>query len=328
MNINSMKYNELDKLLSSMLKEENLPEVIEYDSSEINYHRSSSFIKVAGKAIYRLIKSQIFYYRYIRKKIKPLKKSPIGKILKKQRSFISLRMYIFLSKIGLTDLVEHLGGRFNDKIFANFAIVTLLYDSACDIPECKKYLKLFDDFIMNGTPIESDDIFLKLFVESMEYIKNHVDKETYDKSMDYVRIEHISQLMSIYQISDDSMTEKNLSKITFSKGGIAVLYLIHILVPHLTFQQRKALYELGGVLQIIDDITDIQEDLEANLHTLPNQKMLDQQKLLHLYYGTVNNLIEKCNMNPNKPNGTLDMLYWFSDKMIKRKYKTMIKNFK
>ncbi|UCF12391.1 MAG: class 1 isoprenoid biosynthesis enzyme [Thermoplasmatales archaeon] len=315
-----MNYNELDDLLDSLLKLEGLPSNINYRSDTINYHRRS-MIWIITKALYRLVRAEIFYLTYVRKRIGQLKKSKeIFNSLKKTGCLKSLRMYLHLSKIGLTDLLNHIGGSFNDKIFANFNIATSLYDAAFDVPECRKYLRDLDSIIVYSKNIETKDVYLALFNDCVGYLRNAMDKKSFDTFANYIKIEHISQLMSIYQLSDKKISKESLSKITFPKGGISLLALMHLMAPKMKEKQRKAIYELGAVLQLIDDIQDTKEDLRSGIQTLPNQKLLDHQDLKKLFFGAVNNLIYKCDINPNQANGSLDMLCWFADVLLERRY--------
>ena len=317
-----MDYQELDALLDSLLKSVDLPSTIPYHGDNITYQRKQR-VRILFKAVYRLMKAQLFYMDYIKKKIRPLKKTEETYIaLKKTRCLKNLRTYLYLSKIGLTDLANHLGGRFRDGLFANFAVATMIYDASFDIPVCRKYLKEFDAFIMNNTPVKASDKCLELFKESVDYLRESLGQEKFDTFMNFVKIEHISQLMSIYQIADEEVTKEDLLKITFSKGGISSLALMYLMAPNMKKEEQKAIYELGAVLQLIDDISDIEEDLKIGIQTLPNQKLLTYQELKALYFGTVNNLTKKCNMNPQKPNGTLDMLCWFDDIILEKRYKT------
>ena len=142
--------------------------------------------------------------------------------------------------------------------------------------------------------------------------------------MNFVKIENVSQLMSIYQVSEEKVSKDILFKITFSKGGISALALTYLMVPKLNENEKKAIYELGAAMQLMDDISDIDEDLKSGIQTLPNLKLLNYEELKKLFQGTVNNLIEKCKMNPNHPNSTLDMLCWFSDFFMERRYRTKL----
>lgn len=315
-----MDYSELDTLLDALLELENLPSNINYKSDNINYHRRNK-LWIIIKALYRLMKAEIFYRTYMRKRLHSLKKDRVMfDSLKKTRCIRALKVYLYLAKVGLTDLMIHMGSNFDNKLFANFAIGTMLYDASFDIPECRKYLRDFDARIMSNEPIESKDEFLTLFNNSVDYLRNTLDAATFDTFAKYIRIEHISQLMSIYQLSDKKVSKESLLKITFAKGGISGLALMHIMVPKMKEKERKAIYELGAVMQLIDDISDIEEDSKGGIQTLPNQKLLTYREFKQLYFGTVNNVIDKFGIDPSHPNGTLDMLCWFADSMLEKRY--------
>jgi len=317
-----MDYYELDTLLDLLLKTEKLPSKIEYSSDKINYHRQHR-LRILLKAVYRLSKAQLFYMNYMKKEICVLKKTgPSYVALKKTGCLKNLRTYLYLSKIGLTDLAAHIGGSFDNKLFANFTIATMLYDASFDILICRKYLKDFDAFIMNNKRIESNDKYLSIFQESVDYLKDTLGKSAFDTFRNYVKIEHISQLMSIYQLSDKATSKEDLLKITFAKGGISGLALMYLMVPTMKTKEKKAIYELGAAMQLIDDISDIKEDLKVGIRTLPNQKLLTFKELKQLYFGTVNSLIKNCGMDPHHPNGTIDMLCWFADIILERRYKS------
>ncbi|MFH1101948.1 MAG: class 1 isoprenoid biosynthesis enzyme [Methanobacteriota archaeon] len=319
-----MEYHELNTLLDSLLANQGLPSQIQYHGNHINYQRRQR-VRILFKAVYRLIKAQIFYMTSIRKKIRVLQTTgPVYDELKKTRCLKNLRTYLYLSKIGLTDLTRYLGGRFHDKLFADFAIATMVYDAAFDIPLCRQYLKDFDTLIMNDKRIESTNPYLTIFQDTVDYIHEKLGKTAATVFFNYVKIEHISQLMSIYQQSDKQTTKPDLLKITYAKGGISALALMQLMAPKMNQEERRAIYELGAVMQLVDDISDIQEDIKSGIQTLPNQKLLTYEELKGLYYGTINNLIENCHMDPTQPNGTIDMLCWFADLILEKRYKTFI----
>ena len=197
----------------------------------------------------------------------------------------------------------------------------MLYDATCDTPKYRKYLKKLDDFIMFNKAINPTDEFLKLFKESIDNIQNALDKKTFDTFMDYIKIEHVSQIMSIFQLSDKIISKDNLFKITLAKGGITLMAGMYIMAPKTGKKEIKAIYELGGVLQFFEDIYDIEEDLKNGIKTMSNQKMIDYQDIKKLYFGTVNNLIEKCNLDPNRSNLTLDVLCFAAGRLIEKRFK-------
>ncbi len=317
-----MNYSELDKFLNNFLENENLPSIIPYKSERINYPRRNK-IPLLLKAFFRLIKAEVFYQTYIKKQLRPLKnKKNMFKILKETKCIRALKVYLYLGKIGLNDLLINLGSRFDDKIFTNFAIATMLYDASFDVKEFRHYLRTFDALIMQQKPIEPTDEYLKLFIDSTNYLEKRLGSSIFKTFSHYVRIEHICQLMSIYQLSDKKISKDDLLKITFVKGGISGLALMYIMIPNLKKEKTIAIYELGAVLQLIDDISDIKEDKNIGIQTLPNQKLLTYNELKQMYCGTINNLIDKLEIDITKPNDSLDMLYLFSDYLLERRYQS------
>ena len=316
-----MDYNELNTILDSLLTSQNLPSSLYYKGDHINYRRQQR-LRILFTAVKRLFQAQRFYMKEMKTKINALQTTGTAyHLLKQTRCLKNLRTYLYLSKIGLTDISSRFGGRFNDQIFADFSVATMLYDAAFDIPYCQRYLKDFDHMIMTEQPIESTDPYLRIFQESVDHIQKSIPESTATEFFTLIKIEHISQLMSIYQQSDKHSSKDILLKITFAKGGISGLALMLLMAPKMTPVQRRVIYELGAVLQLVDDISDITEDTKAGIQTLPNQRLISYQELKELYYGTINNLIDVCHMNPEQPNETLDMLCWFADIILEKRYK-------
>ena len=293
-----MSYEELDNILDSLLKAENLPSSIEYTGNSVNYYKYDR-LRLIIRVLFKIIETDLFYKTYIKRKVFRLKNAEF---------LDSLGGLVFTLKLVLPDLLNRLGGKFGIKMFSNYMIAAMLYDASCDISSYRKYLRDFDASIMDNKPIEPNDEYLALFKESVDYLKKNTDKEMFDTFTNYMRIVHISQLMSIYQRSAKPMTKQDLFKITLAKGGISILACTYIMAPGMSQKEKKAIYEIGGILQIFEDLYDIEEDLEMGIQTLPNQKLIAYQELKQLYIGTVNNLINQLNMNPNRPNPTLDIL--------------------
>lgn len=323
-----MNYDELNSLLDSLLAAENLPCLIPYRDAHIHYNRQQR-LRMLLKAVYRLFQAQSFYMKNVKKQLRPLKSTgEIYDVLKSTRCLKSQRTYFYLSKIGLSGLARQVGGRFDDKLFVNFNLATMLYDASLDIPQCRKYLKEFDASFMEGKRIESSDCYLMIFQNCVDTIDKRLNPVEIQMFNTYVKIEHIGQMMSIYQFSEGEASKEDLMKITYAKGGMSALVLMHLMAPTMNQKQRKAIYELGAVMQLIDDISDIKEDLKIGIRTLPNQKLLTFDELKSLYFGTVNNFMKTCEMDPNRPNETLDMLCWFYDLILKRRYRSFQETYK
>jgi hypothetical protein len=305
-----MNFSELNETLDLLLKNENLPGSVSYSGVSINYHKYNK-IRLLVIALYRLLGAELFFRKQIKRRLGGFKRVEFLKTFKP---------YFYIFKIGLPDLLTCFGGKFDDKLAANYMIAAMFYDASCDIPKYRKYLKELDNFIMFDRDVKTDDEYLTLFKESTDYLKSALDKKTWETFMNYIKIEHISQLMSIYQLSDKPLTKDSLFKITLAKGGITIMAGIYIMAPKMTMNERKAVYEIGGVLQVLEDIHDIEEDLKTGIQTLSNQQMINYQELKQLYFGSINNLIEKCNLNPNRHNATLDIFCWLVDIILEKKY--------
>jgi len=219
-----------------------------------------------------------------------------------------------------------MGGRFDNAIAANYMIAAMFYDAACDVPAYRKYLPVFNDFIMDGKQITpGDDEYLRIFAQAMDFLRSTVDPKTFQTFMSYIQIEHVTQLMSISQASDKPLTKDVLFKITLAKGGITIMAGTYLMAPHMTLLERQVLYELGGVLQILEDVHDIKEDVSMGIKTLSNQQMIGYDELRELYIGTVNNAIAHCHLDPDVPNATLDIFCWLIGKVLEKKYRPLFK---
>jgi hypothetical protein len=305
-----MNFSELNDTLDLLLKKVNLPDSVMYNGERINYNKFN-IIKLLIIGVYRLFEAEIFYRQQIIQRLGSFKKA---------RFLKNFKPYFYIFRIGLPDILHNLGGRFDEKIAARYMIAAMFYDAACDVPEYRKYLKELNDYIMFDRDIKTDDEYLTIFKESIDYVSSVVDKTTFETFMNYIKIEHISQLMSTHQSSNKPLTRDDLFKITLAKGGITIMAGMYLMAPKITVEERKAIYEVGGVLQVLEDIFDIQEDQEMGIQTISNQKMISYNELKHLYFGTINNMIEKCNLNPDRHNTTLDIFYWLIDKILVKIY--------
>jgi len=310
-----MNFSELNETMDILLREENLPGSVEYRGDKINYTKYSR-VRLLLVATYRLLAAEKSYRKQIVSRLGSFKKAHFLKTFKP---------YFYIFRIALPDLLHCFNGKFDDKIAANYMIAAMFYDASCDIPFYRKYLKEFNTYIMFDQDIKTDDEYLMIFKESIDAIKSAVDKKTFETFMNYIRIEHISQLMSIYQLSDKPLTKENLFKITLAKGGITIMAGAYLMAPKMTKEERKAVYELGGLLQILEDIHDIKEDQEMGIQTLSNQQLISYDEMKQLYFGSVNNVIKQCHISPDHPNTTLDMFYWLTSKVLEKKYAPLFK---
>lgn len=70
---------------------------------------------------------------------------------------------------------------------------------------------------------------------------------------------------------DASITDDELQRITFDKGGYSVLIYHSILDNKATDEMRAVLYHIGALMQLTNDIFDMHKDLNDRIVTLPNR---------------------------------------------------------
>jgi len=76
------------------------------------------------------------------------------------------------------------------------------------------------------------------------------------------------QTDSLQLIKQNGLTENEIRKLCFEKGGASVLADGYLVAGKLTGQQEQALFGYGIYLQLLDDIQDIKEDTEAFVSTM------------------------------------------------------------
>jgi hypothetical protein len=76
------------------------------------------------------------------------------------------------------------------------------------------------------------------------------------------------QTDSLKLIKSGKLSEPEISRVCFEKGGASVLADGYLVAGRLTEQQEQALFGYGVYLQLLDDIQDIKEDSGANTKTM------------------------------------------------------------
>lgn len=90
-------------------------------------------------------------------------------------------------------------------------------------------------------------------------------------SQDFGELFHkalLAQDDSINQLNDIQLDNEVLKKITLEKGGLALLLFRHILANPLKKGEEKAIYDLGYILQILNDMFDVYKDHKNKQQTL------------------------------------------------------------
>lgn len=147
-----------------------------------------------------------------------------------------------------------------------------------------------------------------------EYISplNHTEKQLFQLvgmfEEQYNRIDFPEVYQSLYAIQKgqtdslkllktDGLTESEIRRVCFEKGGASVLADGYLVAGKLTQQQEQALFGYGIYLQMLDDIQDMKEDADANTKTICSsmkQKELDEFVNRTIHFGRVALAEMKC----------------------------------
>ena len=76
------------------------------------------------------------------------------------------------------------------------------------------------------------------------------------------------QTDSLKLLKSNGLSENEIRRVCFEKGGASVLADGYLVAGKLTKQEEQALFGYGVYLQLLDDIQDIKEDADANTNTM------------------------------------------------------------
>jgi len=150
----------------------------------------------------------------------------------------------------------------NDEIMAGryLGAMTPLFDELFDANElCERGIR---DAISSDYPDNEIIIILQAFRERLlGLVKN---REFVGQTLDKI-IE--SQLSSLRQKSHN-ITHDEISQITFDKGGNALLACRSILDHPMDEIEENAVYKLGALVQMCNDVFDVLEDTQKGIKTM------------------------------------------------------------
>jgi hypothetical protein len=76
------------------------------------------------------------------------------------------------------------------------------------------------------------------------------------------------QTDSLKLLKSNGLTEHDIRRVCFEKGGASVLADGYLVAGKLTKQEEQALFGYGIYLQLLDDIQDMKEDADSNTETM------------------------------------------------------------
>lgn len=209
-----------------------------------------------------------------------------GKQLKREKGHLSE----FWEKIqeevpDLTRLDGPLQRRIQHYLFANSLttqwFATLLNHSPTDAEKKTGYYIATStplaDFLVDQEKLSTGTIF-KLLHRQSNHAWQDLTARLYELSMEKHPDPPTGQTLILKTLEAQEASlrqhERNLSfgllkEITWSKGGYALLLYRSALNPKISEAEWKATYQLGGLMQLHNDIFDLYRDVEEGILTLP-----------------------------------------------------------
>ena len=138
---------------------------------------------------------------------------------------------------------------------------------------------LFDDFFDKQ---DMPDMLLKTLIEKPDELPGNNSSEKlflsfYKKALQhahdpsstlqYLRKVYEAQVESKRQAIKGSLNASEILRITIQKGGVSVLFYRTVLSNPLNKEEKEALYQMGGLMQLGNDIFDVYKDCQGKIDT-------------------------------------------------------------
>ncbi len=134
------------------------------------------------------------------------------------------------------------------------------------------------DYLVDNEKLSLPEI-QGLLDQSYDHTFGHIARKIYRqaKSLNahpklfdqYLHLTLDAQANSLQQEST-MLAAEALKHITWQKGGYALLLYRTALQPVVTEDEKKGIFQLGGLMQLHNDIFDLHRDLSEKIHTIPS----------------------------------------------------------
>jgi hypothetical protein len=179
---------------------------------------------------------------------------------------------VYLGEI-LANLTDHVLTKRETKTFIYLGSVMALFDIIVDDYNFEKHVVAgFFEKALSGEKNVStgrESAIEKIFQLYLQKLIGLIEEKKWPaikKQFDLIQYQLRSQDQRV-----ESISEENVIKITFGKGGAAILLCASLLqASEPPFQ--KAMYELGGLIQMMNDCQDIYKDTKEEIVTFVHFK--------------------------------------------------------
>ncbi|HMJ48826.1 MAG TPA: class 1 isoprenoid biosynthesis enzyme [Ferruginibacter sp.] len=137
---------------------------------------------------------------------------------------------------------------------------------------------LFDDFHDKGQ-LDEKAIESKLKVDAIHLPRQANEKLFelfYSRALEFVPDQNLTRhaLMKVYEaqvqskLQKESISYRAIKEITFLKGGASLVFYRCAFLPFASEEETNFLQNIGGLMQLSNDIFDVYKDRESGIHTL------------------------------------------------------------
>jgi hypothetical protein len=131
----------------------------------------------------------------------------------------------------------------------------------------------------DGKSCATDDALLRKVSALLEMIEQEFPRRRFPGVLDNLRAIHTAQQKSLFlHHPAEGIDESRLVSLTIEKGGTSVLADGFLVRGDLSEGESEALFGYGVLLQLIDDLRDLSEDIEAG-HSTPFSRALASGRL-------------------------------------------------
>ncbi|MBI35134.1 MAG: hypothetical protein CMP67_07205 [Flavobacteriales bacterium] len=149
------------------------------------------------------------------------------------------------------------------KACVYFCACLPLYDDFFDKSDLSE--KEIKDLMLAPESFTPENSVQELFIYLLRIVyKNLHDSDLFSKYFEqlYYGQEESKKLVN------PNLSKAEVEKIAFQKGGYSALLFRSILKHPIIVDEEKALYQLGAVGQVLDDLFDLWDDLEEGINTI------------------------------------------------------------
>ncbi|MET6997553.1 hypothetical protein [Chitinophaga defluvii] len=196
----------------------------------------------------------------------------------------SYAIYIPMMCDAFTLLRNRLTNNQEKERMLHYFICSSLFDNFCDRAELtadELYSISFEPEVYQPRTFDE-----KLFLHSHRLLQAYVKDKTFYSEV--TRQLYKAQEDSALQF-DKTVSNDVIAQITLDKGGYSVLLCHFYLDEQASPAEKHCWYQIGGIIQLTNDLYDIYKDIQEGSETLPN-RMTDAHAFNHYFLGLVQNI--------------------------------------